>query len=290
MNLFNTSNKQYKGNLHTHTTLSDGLKSVEECIELYKQNGYDFISITDHRKYFGGCTRDDFLVFSGTEFHVHDYETKRAYHIVGIGIKNEIYTDDSFTPQRIIDEINAAKGMAIIAHPTWSLLTHRDLMDLHSYVGIEIWNKVSESYSNRGDSTYYVDVLASKGKTPLVFAVDDTHFYEDDLFGGFIMVNSESLNKDDIMESIKNKKFYCSQGPEIYQIELEDDVIKVETSPVKQISFMSDTFYCSDRIFKKAGELITGGVYNIKKTDSFVRIECIDQNNKKAWSQVISLN
>ena len=38
----------YKGNLHTHTTNSDGAYTPEETIALYKSKGYDFLALTDH--------------------------------------------------------------------------------------------------------------------------------------------------------------------------------------------------------------------------------------------------
>ena len=38
----------YKGNLHTHTTRSDGRKSPEEVMALYRDHGYDFLALTDH--------------------------------------------------------------------------------------------------------------------------------------------------------------------------------------------------------------------------------------------------
>ena len=37
-----------KGNLHAHTTLSDGRFSIEEVIARYRERGYDFLAITDH--------------------------------------------------------------------------------------------------------------------------------------------------------------------------------------------------------------------------------------------------
>ena len=43
-------NTWYKGNLHTHTTRSDGRKTPEDTIALYRQNGYDFLAMTDHWK------------------------------------------------------------------------------------------------------------------------------------------------------------------------------------------------------------------------------------------------
>ena len=37
-----------KGNLHAHTTFSDGRRPVAEVIERYRELGYDFLAITDH--------------------------------------------------------------------------------------------------------------------------------------------------------------------------------------------------------------------------------------------------
>jgi hypothetical protein len=37
-----------KGNLHAHTTLSDGRRPIEQVIARYRELGYDFLAITDH--------------------------------------------------------------------------------------------------------------------------------------------------------------------------------------------------------------------------------------------------
>ena len=37
-----------KGNLHAHTTFSDGRLSVEDVVARYRDLGYDFLAITDH--------------------------------------------------------------------------------------------------------------------------------------------------------------------------------------------------------------------------------------------------
>src|SRR5688572_25485810 len=38
----------YKGNTHTHTTLSDGDSSPEDVTRWYKDHGYNFLVLTDH--------------------------------------------------------------------------------------------------------------------------------------------------------------------------------------------------------------------------------------------------
>jgi hypothetical protein len=40
--------QQYKANLHTHTTYSDGIKPPHERIDEYYNNGYRILSLTDH--------------------------------------------------------------------------------------------------------------------------------------------------------------------------------------------------------------------------------------------------
>ena len=50
MQMFDSSMPFFKGNLHAHTTNSDGRRTPQEVIELYKAHGYDFLALTDHWK------------------------------------------------------------------------------------------------------------------------------------------------------------------------------------------------------------------------------------------------
>src|SRR5512145_3080887 len=38
----------FKGNLHAHTTFSDGRRPIDEVIARYRELDYDFVAITDH--------------------------------------------------------------------------------------------------------------------------------------------------------------------------------------------------------------------------------------------------
>ncbi|MCL2300329.1 MAG: PHP domain-containing protein [Firmicutes bacterium] len=42
------TDKPWRGNLHTHTTLSDGNNSLADMVERHYELGYDFLAITDH--------------------------------------------------------------------------------------------------------------------------------------------------------------------------------------------------------------------------------------------------
>ena len=72
--------RPYKGDLHIHTNLSDGIECPEVTAANYRKQGYDFISITDHHVYksskvaneaYSGL-KTNFVIYNGEEVH-NDY-------------------------------------------------------------------------------------------------------------------------------------------------------------------------------------------------------------------------
>lgn len=63
---------QYKANLHSHSTLSDGKLTEEELIEAYKKEGYSILAITDHETpvRHSGKSTSDFLLLDGYEAYI----------------------------------------------------------------------------------------------------------------------------------------------------------------------------------------------------------------------------
>ena len=55
----NESIPQWKGNFHTHTTLSDGKETPDNVVDIYKKGGYNFLAISDHELYFDTTKYDD---------------------------------------------------------------------------------------------------------------------------------------------------------------------------------------------------------------------------------------
>ena len=145
--VFPEEGQWFKGNLHMHTTLSDGRVSPSEAIERYRKNGYDFIAITDHRcpgitvepgedGYFGAETVEagNMLLLSGVEWDTGGANTDlpgdtSCAHILGIGMTScpeqdirPLQKNRHPRPQEIIDTIRRDGGIAILAHPSWSVM------------------------------------------------------------------------------------------------------------------------------------------------------------------------
>ena len=178
MKVFDPNLPFYKGNLHAHTTRSDGDLTPEECIQGFKDHGYDFLAITDHRKPFGGYQDDQILVIPAAEYDVNYLSggPERCFHITGIGLVHD-FDQTLMTPQQIVDAIKKQGAFCTLCHPIWSMNTLEDLMTLDGYDAIEIFNTISEVYSGRGYSGQYIDLLASRGIYKLITAVDDCEFF-----------------------------------------------------------------------------------------------------------------
>lgn len=289
MKLFDKGYGWYKGNLHTHTTKSDGEKTPEECIEIFKSGGYDFISITDHWHLSDSYSLDDMVVIRGCEYDFVYSNKRKTCHIVAVGVDSILNSDKGFGPQDAIDDIRRQGGISIIAHPHWSCMANQDLLDLKDYDGIEIYNALCAAVKNNGNSSAYINALSVLKKTPLLFATEDTHHYNRELFGGYIMVNSPELSSGALLDSIRKGRFYASEGPEIKQVEYNKETVRIETSPVKRIIFHPDSFYAGSCIFAPEEGYINGATHNIKPVNRAIRIECIDENGKRAWSQFVQV-
>lgn len=285
--VFDESLSRYKGNLHTHTTRSDGIRTPDEVILAYRNAGYDFLALTDHRLYSPGREMEGFTLLSGTELDCNDFFTRRAWHIIGIGITEATPIEDGTPPEVLVQKIDTAGGLAILGHPAWSLLSPQDILSLPGCFATEIYSGISEAYGGRGNSSILCDIAAAQGYRGFLLGVDDAHFYNTDVFQSWIVLLSPSLKTNDLLESLRAGRFYASEGPDIRQINIENDVVTVETSPCKRIGFFTDTFWKADRLTH--GHNLTTASCTLSPRDRFVRVECMDANGKRASSQYISL-
>lgn len=279
--------KRYKVNLHTHTTLSDGKKTPAEVAQIYRANGYDAIALTDHWFYGEGEETHDFTILSGIECNVGDPDSRNGvYHIVGIGTRRAPAAKRDMPPQDVINAIHAAGGLAILAHPAWSLNTPEEIQKLKGLHATEIYNSVSGVHmSRRADASLIVDMLASKGCYFPLIAADDAHYYDNDACKSWIMVEAEDNAREYLIPAIRKGNFYATQGPEIH-LERIGKEVAVTCSPAQEIVFYSNLVW-SRRVFE--GDGITSARYTPKPEECYVRAEVVDRNGKRAWSRIIPL-
>ncbi len=300
-----TGKRRYKINLHCHTTRSDGRLPYEEVLAAYARAGYDMLAVTDHwvwgeaGEYTGSLpdgTPHTLRILSGCEFNVGGGNSAEGvFHILGLDCTRQpmltkaLYNDVRLSPLEkariVIKEIHRAGGIAVLAHPAWSLNTPEQFYQLGSFEATEIYNSVSAwGMSDRPYSGVLIDEVATRGLCPPLIATDDTHFYDGDQFRGMIMADADSVDSVGLLRTIRENRFYATMGPEVHLERADRDTVRVRCTPAAKIVFLSNLVWTDGRVLR--GRDLTEATYTFKEGETFVRAEVTDETGLTAWSHI----
>lgn len=291
---FIDAKKHLKGALHCHTTRSDGQGAPEDVIRLHKENGYDFMALTDHRIYnYKNFAPDvDITIIPGTE--VDRSLTEGCHHFVSIGPERErgngFAQDQTFEGgkltdpadgQALLDMLHENNNLTIYCHPEWSGVTLREFGMLRGNFAMEIWNSSAVIENGLDSNAAYWDEWLDQGVRIFGVATDDGHPV-DQHCRGWVRVNSEN-SVSAILDALKRGAFYASNGPEIHDFYVEDGVAHVKCSPVQNIAFrcLRQPYACV------TGENITEGSARVSMKQKYIRAIVTDAEGRRAWTNPI---
>ena len=297
-----TGNKMLKGGLHCHTTRSDGAMDPGDCIRLHAENGYDFLSLTDHR-YYNYATyapETDVLIVPGMEIDANISNNKgMCFHTVSLGPDNEnnlfrqdervdsALVSDQSEFQPMVDNLRNHGNIAFYCHPDWSRTPARSFENIEGYFAMEIWNSgcAIETDTDFDNGPFWDEILVQSKKLNCV-AVDDGHAQHQHC-KGWVRVNAEK-KVTSILDALKNGAFYSSCGPEIYDFCVEDNVASIKCSPCRMIHFMYGLV--PTHIVKPAkGELLTEAKTEFGRDWTYIRAVVEDEQGRRAWTNPIWL-
>jgi hypothetical protein len=306
LSLFSAPGTFYRGNLHTHSTLSDGALEPQQVINAYKNAGYDFMCLSDH--FWGkfdwpvadthNLRSNGFTTIIGAELHAPKTSVGELWHILANGLPLDFAPcaddEDAIALARRAADTGA---FVTIAHPAWSQLTIEDGRALMGIAhAVETYNHGCAAENDRADGFYLFDQLLSEGNRLTSIATDDAHFrdHDFDAFGGWVHVKAESLEPDAVLAALKAGDFYSSTGPQIYAVEAEGREITIECSPVDAISINGGT----SRTVSHTGRNLTRMTLDLAKLNNdwhtcppskWLRIIIRDKYGKSAWTNPIWL-
>ncbi|MBZ0299270.1 MAG: CehA/McbA family metallohydrolase [Anaerolineae bacterium] len=295
---FSKPGRFYRGNLHTHSTLSDGKLEPEVVCRAYQEAGYDFMALTDHFmqqfNYPVADTRtyrsDSFTTLLGAELHAGRTELGELWHILAVGLPLDFTppVPDETGPQIAARALEAGAFVAA-AHPQWYGLTEADILSLGPVHAIEVFNGTSIDHNDRPDSWYITDILFRRGHHYSVCATDDAHFNPDraDFQRGWVWVKSESLEPDALLDALKAGDYYSSTGPQIHDIEVvPGDKVVVRCSPAARI-FVTGA---GPSAMSVHGPGIRGAELSLQRFRSpYLRVVVRDLRGQCAWSNPVWL-
>lgn len=298
---FSLPGRFWRGNLHTHSNLSDGALEPRAVVDAYKNAGYDFMQLSEH--FIGnfdfpiadtrGFRSNTFTTLIGAELHAPETAVGELWHIVAAGLPLDFPRNlEGETGAKVAARAAEAGAFIGIAHPAWSQLTIEDGRAIDSAHAVEIYNHGCAMENDRGDGWYLLDQLLTEGKRLTAFATDDAHFKTPDHFGGWVHVKAESLDPDALLTALKSGHYYSSQGPQFNSIEITGKEISISCSPVDTI-----TVVCGNsRTALRNGKAITEASFDLSRLERgwllnwkspWFRVIAIDHAGKKAWSNPI---
>lgn len=306
----------YKGNLHSHTTNSDGKLTPEEAVRLFKSHGYAFLCLSEHDRYTDYRDRfdcDDFIILPGLEASANLIDSAtgqrlKTHHMHGIlgtqamqATAPSHFTHMEHLPvpvcadhwsglsvaEKVRDTLSDHGCLVTYNHPIWSRVEKEDFCDLEGIWALEIYNYNTVNESATGADTTYWDMILRSGRQLFAFASDDNHNEGlfDDACGGWICVKAAQLDHDHIISAMRAGHYYSSAGPEIFNWGISDDGVWVDCSPCERINFIcGGTINAGGTIIAPTRDGIKHIVFPLKGSETYVRVECIDYNGKTAWT------
>jgi hypothetical protein len=284
---FSAPGKWYQGNLHAHTTNSDGGGTPEEVGARYQAAGHDFLAMTDHWHVTdtNGLERDGFLLIPSVEWDGDETELGDTYHMLGLGVRTVGRLPQLPTVQRAVEWITGEGGLAVIAHPSWSGLTAAEMLQWEGITGIEVFNTVCGKLNGKPTSSVQWDDVLARGRCLWGFAVDDYHRHPSDLLAR-VVVKATALTTEAILEALRAGCFYSTCGPTLEEVQIAGDTVHVRTSPVREISFMGQA-WVGKNVAASAGGLLTEASYTLGGAERYLRIECRDAEGRRAWTNPV---
>lgn len=296
----------YKGNTHTHTINSDGDSIPDDVVRWYREHGYHFLVITDH-DYFTSVdglnavigAEEQFIVIKGIEA---SYEVdSKSVHINGLNPEQYNLPRESTgvveTIQENVDTIRGAGGVPHINHPNykWSI-TADELKQISNCKLFELFSGHPRINNWGGGGLPSVeeiwdDVLTS-GKLIYGLAVDDAHAFKEPWNRntarpgqGWIMVRSEHLTAEALLEAMEKGDFYSSTGIEIEKYQVDESSLSITIKESGTTKYRTQFIGKNGEIFKE--EISNPATYMFAGNEMYIRVKILDSNGRIAWFQPV---
>lgn len=297
---FTAPGRFFRGNLHTHSNVSDGALPPEEVCRRYRDQGYDFIALTDH--FVGrygypivdttGFRSDRFTTILGAELHSGAQANGEIWHILAVGLPADFApsrapdfrpVEDQETGPELAARAAAAGAFVAIAHPQWSGLTLADARSLEAAHAVEVYNHGCRVGCDRADGFAIADLLLTEGRQLSLIATDDAHFTEPDHFGGWVMVKAAENSPEALLAALKAGHFYATEGPEIRRIEIVGDALEVECSAAATVILQGR----GSAAVARHGQSMTRVRLPLDgrcAASPWLRVTVVDAAGRRAWS------
>lgn len=300
--------KPFKGDLHVHSYGSDGQDSPAFVAAQYRENGFDFMSLTDHYMLEPSLElidifkdiKTDFKIFPGEE--IHHPKGASSFHVVNFNPKysvNDLIKEDNGVTDEVMkiaetlgienecdavsvawyvwiyENVKKAGGINIHPHPFWEV---RGGYNVKSFVTEEVYKRKlldvveilggCDIKNNSLQVQLYYDMALSGFKYPMVASSDAHSTLDNGLFNKVWTVVFAD-NTDGIADSVVN-------GMTAAVNQQSGSVTNVFSESVRLSRytwFLLDNYYgFKDRLLSASGQAITRYVQGDKSQNTIIEL------------------
>jgi hypothetical protein len=225
-----------RGDIHAHSSRSDGDSPAEVVMAWYRAHGYQFLALTDHNRHLDASDykhmeRDNFVLLPAEE--VSMAAVGKPIHVNALCTKTTIgearFDNRIVAVQWAVDQIGSQGGVALINHPNfvWSLKAEH-LAPVRGARMVEIYSghpqARSDGNANHPSVEQIWDELLALGSTLVPAAVDDMHMLGSTPIKGipqarpgtgWVEVYGAELTRDGICRALADGRLFASNGPRL---------------------------------------------------------------------------
>jgi hypothetical protein len=297
-----------KGNIHTHTTFSDGDHPPQDVYMWYRDHGYNFLAITDHNSLTEPALyrllerKKRFVIITGEE--VTMWGAGKQVHVNALCHKGTI-GGHKFDTQREalawgVARVREQGGVALVNHPNWDWsLTAADLPAAHGAQLLEIQSGHPFVHT-LGDETHLSheaiwDAALTAGEDFAGVAVDDAHSYNPNAPDtaarpgrAWIYAFATELTHEAVCKALAAGKLYASDGVALKRITVtEDEYAVYPADRTAEVAFVGQRGAVLQR--GKAGD--DGAArYKLKGGEGYVRVRVTSDAGKHAWTEPVRVS
>ena len=210
-------------------------------------------------------------------------------HLVKVN-KDEPEFAREYTGERIslmMETMRKSGFFVTYNHPNWSRERYTEYMSYHSMHAVEMFNGgcILEGYEDYSFRVY--EDLLSRGEPIYCIGTDDNHNWHGentpywDSGIAFTMIKASELKYKAITNALLNGDFYASEGPQIYNLWIEDEKIHIECSPAMRIDCMWEG-RAAQPVMSSDENGITSADFEYKPYAGWFRITLKDKHGKHA--------
>jgi predicted metal-dependent phosphoesterase TrpH len=287
----------YRGNLHTHTTNSDGDSPPDVVVAWYRDAGYDFLAVTDHDVL---TDPDGLRDAAGPMTLIRGEEISSGdIHVNGLGIRERIAptfaADVRSTIQGNVDAVRAQGGVPSVNHPNFRwMVSGDDLAALRDVRLFEIHNAGPEVNNLGGrpgfpsvEATW--DTLLSADHHMLGVAVDDAHYFR--VWGrqysnpgrAWMCIRAERATPSELLAALDAGACYASTGVTLADTHAARGELAIDIEQQWELHYRTTFIGVGGRVLDVQEGL--SARYRLSSTDRYVRARVDDSDGLTAWTQ-----